>query len=194
MRMCPAKNAKCFSCARIGHYAHLCLSRKQQVNFPEEMGYSNPCLLMLDAKCQRVSFLKPLVNATVQPFAVNNSSNVLYQGDTGADVPILCKPTHVNTFQDVRLIGLDKLAIVLTAYSGTDIMVLGSVTEKIIGSLPGEYTIQLKPNAQSVQLSPLSVPLHLKNSYKSELHNFEQQGVIRKLTQYTEWVNGIVIF
>ena len=43
---------------------------------------------------------------------------------------ILCKPTYVNTFQDAKLIGLDKSAIVLTAYGGTDIEVLGSVTTK----------------------------------------------------------------
>ena len=98
MRMCPAKNAKCFSCARIGHYANLCLSKKQQLNFVEEMGDSNPYLLMIDAKCPTVSFPKPLVNATVQPFAVHNSSNVLFKADTGADVYILCKPTYVNIF------------------------------------------------------------------------------------------------
>ena len=38
-----------------------------------------------------------------------------------------------------------------------------------------------------------SVPVHLKNSYKSELDNIEQQGVIRKVTQYTDWVNDIVL-
>ena len=131
MKLCPAKNAKCFSCARIGHYANLCLSKKQQVNSVDEKGNSNPYLLMIDAKCHTVSFPKALVNDTVQPFTVNSSSNVLFKVDTGADVSILCKPTYVNTFQDAKLIGLDKSAIVLTAYGGTDIEVLGSVTAKI---------------------------------------------------------------
>ena len=131
MRMFPAKNAKCFLCARIGHYANLYLSKKQQVNSVDEMGNSNPYLLMINAKCHTVSFHKPLVNATVQSFTVNNSSNVLVNVDTGADVSILCKPTYVNTFQDAMLIGLDKSAIVLTAYGGTDIEVLGSVTARI---------------------------------------------------------------
>ena len=82
MRMCPAKNAKCFSCARVGHYANFCLSsKKQQVNSVEEMGNSSPYLLMIDAKCHTVSFPKALVNATVQPFTVNNSSNVLFKVD-----------------------------------------------------------------------------------------------------------------
>ena len=212
MIMCPAKNAKCFSCARIGHYDNLCFSKKQQVNSVEEKGNSNPYLLMIDAKCHTVFSYKPLVNATVQPFTVNNSSNVLFKVDTGADVSILCKPTYVNTFQDAKLIGLDKSAIVLTAYGGTDIEVLSSVTAKVtvrgntssvkfiitdtlspnilsykdsmklrlvhrinnlsvldktviidkcphvfcddLGSLPGEYTIQLKANLQPVQQPP----------------------------------------
>ena len=225
------------------------------MNSVEEKGNSNPYLLMIDAKCHTVSFPKPLVNATVQPFTVNNSSNVLFKVYTGADVYILCKPTYVNTFQDAKIIGLDKSAIVLTAYGGTDIEVLGSVTAKItvrgntssvkfiitdtlspnilsykdsmklqlvqcinglnvldktviidkylhvfcddlgddLGDDPGEYTIQLKPNAKPVQQPPRPVPVHLKNSYKSELDNLEQQGVIRKVTQYTAWVNGIVL-
>ena len=50
--------------------------------------------------------------------------------DTGADVSILCKPTCVNTFLDVKFMGLDKSAMVLTAYGSTDIEVLGSVTAK----------------------------------------------------------------
>ena len=32
-------------------------------------------------------------------------------------------------------------------------------------SLPGEYTIQLRPNTQPVQQPPRPVPVHLKNSY-----------------------------
>ena len=31
-----------------------------------------------------------------------------------------------------------------------------------LGYLPGEYTIQLKPNAQPVQQPPRPVPVHLK--------------------------------
>ena len=146
----------------------------------------------------------------------------------------------MNTFQDDKLIVLDKSAIVLTAYGGTDIEVLVLITAKItvrgktsslkfiitdtlspnilsykdsmklqlvhrinslsvldktviidkyphvfcddLGSLPGEYNIQLKPNTQPVQQPPRPVPVHLKNSYKSELDKLEQQGVIRKVT------------
>ena len=70
------------------------------------MGDSNPYLLMIDAKCHTVSFPKPLVNANVQPFTVNNRSNVLFKVDTGIGVSIFCKPTYVNTFQDAKLIVL----------------------------------------------------------------------------------------
>ena len=80
------------------------------MNSVEEMGDSNPYVLMIDAKCHTVSFPKPLANATVQPFTVNNRNNVLFKVDTGDDVSIHCKPTYVNTFQDAKPIGLDKLA------------------------------------------------------------------------------------
>ena len=78
------------------------------MNSVEEMGNGNSYLLMISAKCHTMSLPRPIVNITVQPFTVNNSSNVLFKVDTGADVPILCKPTYVITFQDAKLIGLDK--------------------------------------------------------------------------------------
>ena len=234
---------------RIGHYANLCLSKKRLVNSVEEKGNSNPYLLMIDAKCNTVSFPKPLVNATVQPFTVNNSSNVLFKVDTRADVSILCKPTYVNTFQDAKLIGLDKSAIVLTAYGGTDMEVLGSVTAKItvrgntssvkfiitdtlspnilsykysmklqlvhrinslsvldktviidkyphvfcddFGSLPGEYTIQLKPNAQPVQQPPRPVPVwHLQQLHTCHRRT-DPEPITRRLEKWSQHLQSV---
>ena len=62
-----------------------------------------------------------------------------------------------------------------------------------LGSLPGIYTIKLDTNAKPVQQPPRPVPVHLKEAYKTELDNLEQQGVIRKVTEYTDWVNSIVL-
>ena len=49
-----------------------------------------------------------------------------------------------------------------------------------LGSLQGIYTIKLDTNAKPVQQPPRPVPLHLKEAYKTELDNLEQQGVIRE--------------
>ena len=94
--------------------------------FRRAIGRQYPVLV--DAKCNTVSFPKPLVNATAQSFTLNNSSSVLFNVDIGADVSILCKLTYKNTFQDSRLICLNKSAIVLIGYGGTNMEVLGSVT------------------------------------------------------------------
>ena len=89
------------------------------------------------------------MNASVHPFTVSNNNNVLFKVDTGADVFILCKPTYVNTFQDAKLIGFVKSAIVITAYRGTDIEVLGSATAKMPTS--GSFLL-LRTNRLSITL------------------------------------------
>ena len=55
-----------------------------------------------------------------------------------------------------------------------------------LGSLPGTYTIKLNPNAKPVQQPSRLVPVHLKEAYKTELGNLEQQGVIKKVTEYID--------
>ena len=62
-----------------------------------------------------------------------------------------------------------------------------------LGSLPGTYTIKLDTNAKPVQQPLRLVPVHLTGAYKTELDNLEQQGVIKKVTEYTDWVNSIVL-
>ena len=54
------------------------------------------------------------VQETTSEFRIGNgSSNVLFKVDTGADMYIHSKPTYVNSFQDAKLIGLDKSTKVL---------------------------------------------------------------------------------
>ena len=84
---------------------------------------------------------------------------------------ILCKPAYVNTFQDEnkRKKSLDKSAIVLTAYGGTDIEVLGSVTAKITvrghtSSVKFIITDTLSPNILSYKDSMNLQLVHRINS------------------------------
>ena len=55
-----------------------------------------------------------------------------------------------------------------------------------LGTLPGTYHITLNPDAKPVQQPPRPVHVHLKDAYKQELDILEQQGVIKKITQYTD--------
>ena len=61
------------------------------------------------------------------------------------------------------------------------------------GSLPDAYTIKLNPNAKSVQQPPRHVHAHLQEAYKTEFNDLEQQGVIKKVTEYIDWMNSIVL-
>ena len=75
----------------------------------------------------------------------------------------------MNTFQDAKLIGLDKSAIVITGYGGTDIEVLGSVTAKIsvCGHTSSEkfiITDTLSPNILSYKDSMKLQLAHCLNS------------------------------
>ena len=50
----------------------------------------------------------------------------------------------------------------------------------------GTYHITLNTGAIPVQQLPRPVPVHLKDAYKQELDTLEKQGVIKKITQYTD--------
>ena len=41
--------------------------------------------------------------------------------------------------------------------------------------------------------APRKCPIHLKNELKQELHDMEQKGVIKKMTEPTDWVSSTVI-
>ena len=62
-----------------------------------------------------------------------------------------------------------------------------------MGKLPGEYHIVLERGSQPVIHAPRKCPIHLKDELKQELDDMEQKGVIKKMTEPTDWVSSIVI-
>uniref|UniRef100_A0A3B3HH25 Gypsy retrotransposon integrase-like protein 1 n=1 Tax=Oryzias latipes TaxID=8090 RepID=A0A3B3HH25_ORYLA len=63
-----------------------------------------------------------------------------------------------------------------------------------LGKMEGEYNIVLKPNAQPFSLStPRRISLPLMPKVKEELTRMEQQGVISKVDQPTEWCAPMVV-
>lgn len=64
---------------------------------------------------------------------------------------------------------------------------------KGIGLFPGECTIHLDPDATPVVHPPRRIPLALRSRLKDELDSMEQQDVIIKVTEPTEWVNSMVV-
>ena len=64
---------------------------------------------------------------------------------------------------------------------------------KGIGKLPGrKYHIELKPDAQPVQLPPRAVPEKKKEAYKNELERLCSLGIIKPVAGHTDWINSTV--
>ena len=63
-----------------------------------------------------------------------------------------------------------------------------------LGTLQGDYEIQVKPDAQPFSLGTArSIPLPLCDKVKQELDAMEAQGVISKVQQPTPWCTGMVV-
>ncbi|XP_036001498.1 uncharacterized protein K02A2.6-like [Fundulus heteroclitus] len=63
-----------------------------------------------------------------------------------------------------------------------------------LGTMKGEYNIVLKPGAQPFSVStPRRISLPLLPKVKEELNRMEQQGVISKVEQPTEWCAPMVV-
>ena len=64
---------------------------------------------------------------------------------------------------------------------------------KGIGSILGECSIHLIPDAVPVVHPPRKIPVALRDRCKDELDRMEKIGVIKKVGEPTEWVNSIVV-
>ena len=63
-----------------------------------------------------------------------------------------------------------------------------------IGKFPGmPYKFQLKENAKPTRHAPRKVPIHLQDTFHSEIHNLEKLGILEETKDVTEWVNSFVI-
>lgn len=62
-----------------------------------------------------------------------------------------------------------------------------------LGTLEGEYRIVLDPEVQPVIHAARKVPVSLREELKTKLAELEQQGVIARVTQPTEWVSSMML-
>jgi len=61
-----------------------------------------------------------------------------------------------------------------------------------LGAMPGEYSIAVDPSVRPVIQPPRKVPLHLKAKLRAELDRMEQQQIICKRTEPTDWVSALL--
>ncbi|RXN13855.1 Retrovirus-related Pol poly from transposon [Labeo rohita] len=62
-----------------------------------------------------------------------------------------------------------------------------------IGLFPGECNIHLDPSATPVVHPPRRVPFALRDRLREELDSMEDQGIIKKVTEPTDWVNALCV-
>ncbi|KAJ8046317.1 hypothetical protein HOLleu_04951 [Holothuria leucospilota] len=62
-----------------------------------------------------------------------------------------------------------------------------------IGNFKMEATLHLKEDAQPSIDPPLEYSIHIKDKLKAELNKMEDQGVIRKVTNHTDWCNSLSV-
>lgn len=62
-----------------------------------------------------------------------------------------------------------------------------------IGKLPGEYRIHLQPGVKPTVTAPRRVPSALEKTVKAELDRMEENDIIKRVTEPTDWVHPIVI-
>ena len=63
-----------------------------------------------------------------------------------------------------------------------------------IGKFPGmPYKFQLKENAKPARHAPRKVPIHLQDTFHSEIRNLEKLGILEETKDVAEWVNSFVI-
>ena len=61
-----------------------------------------------------------------------------------------------------------------------------------IGNFDGEFHITTDLNVTPVVHAPRRCSIHMRDEIKSELENMESLGVIKRVTQPTDWVSSIV--
>ena len=62
-----------------------------------------------------------------------------------------------------------------------------------IGSFEGEATLTLKEDAIPVIDRPRKFAIHMAEELKVELDKMEQEGIIRKVTEHTDWCSSITV-
>ena len=61
-----------------------------------------------------------------------------------------------------------------------------------LGCLPGEYHIEVDPTMKPVQHAPRRVPVPLKTKLKAKIEDMKKKGIIKRVTEPTEWISSAV--
>ena len=146
------------------------------------LGVLKPCY-MVEKTTTRKTTLSPTVNACAKGDVVAKSFH--HQKMNGSEVKLSNDSSKhsilQSQLQDCPLTKQDILDVYSDVFTG-------------IGKFPGmPYKFQLKENAKPMRHAPRKVPIHLQDTYHSEIRNLEKLGILEETKDVTEWVNSFVI-
>ena len=117
-KSCPAKDCKCNSCGKVGHYSRVCKSSQQLVN---EVTVPESSVLSV-GHCCTVDTAKLMCNVTVTVPDTEQTCTVRLLVDTGSSVSILPENNYSANFSAVKL---KEPGVQLVTYSREKLNVLG---------------------------------------------------------------------
>ena len=123
-----------------------------------------------------------------------------WRGAPSAQQHLAPKPSHHQTMKggklsdDSRKQSISQSQLKDCPLTKQDILHVYSDVFTGIGKFPGmPYKFQLKENAEPARHAPRKVPIHLQDTFHSEICNLEKLGILEETKDVTEWVNSFVI-
>lgn len=62
-----------------------------------------------------------------------------------------------------------------------------------LGCLPGELHLEVDPDIRPVQQVPRQIPIPLKHKVTEAIRSMEKNGIIKRVTEPTQWISNMVV-
>ena len=134
--------------------------------------------------------IKPIGSIRLPCYFNNNIYDIDFQVIEQAAPTILGSETCQKSGLVQRMYKLDNP---VENVDNSDIKTEYSDLFEGIGHLPGKHKIHVDPNVTPVVHPPRQIPISMRDKVKDELSRMEREGIIKKVTKPTSWVNSMVV-